>query len=69
MSLTKLSLAGNFVIIPRKGSLVSDIPAGDGKIDNLFLQCILPSVTFASEDAAVSQNEVTMHKIHIFFNA
>jgi hypothetical protein len=30
MSLTKLSMA--------KERLVSDIPAGDGKIDNLFLQ-------------------------------
>ncbi len=34
MSLTKLSLAG-------KISLVSDIPAGNGKNDNLFLQCNL----------------------------
>ncbi len=32
MSLTKLSLARN--------TLVSDIPAGDGKIANFFLQCI-----------------------------
>jgi hypothetical protein len=34
MSLTKLSPAG---------SLVSDIPAGDRKIANLFLQCITPN--------------------------
>ncbi len=32
MSLTKLSLVEN-------NSLVSDDPAGDRKIDNLFLQC------------------------------
>jgi hypothetical protein len=32
MSLTKLSLAGNNLIIPDQ----SDIPAGDGKIDKLF---------------------------------
>ncbi len=38
MSLTKLSLAGN-KLYPAKESLVSDVPAGDGKIDNLFLQC------------------------------
>jgi hypothetical protein len=43
MSLTKLSLGGNYDVIyklflPRE-SLVSDIPAGDGKIDILFLQC------------------------------
>jgi hypothetical protein len=39
MSLTKFSLAWNNLIIPR-GSSVSDIPASDGKIVNLFLQCI-----------------------------
>ncbi len=39
MSLTKLSLAGNNIIIPARESLVSDIPAGDGKIVNPFLQC------------------------------
>ncbi len=38
MSLTKLSLAGKNLIIPARESLVSDNPAGDGKIDNLFLQ-------------------------------
>jgi hypothetical protein len=42
---TKLSLSGNYDVItdlflPR-GSLVSDIPAGDGKLVNLFLQCSL----------------------------
>ncbi len=41
---TKLSLGGNNDVIielflPR-GSLVSDIPAGDGKLVNLFLRCI-----------------------------
>ncbi len=45
MSLTKLSLVWNSLIIkiiiiiklfPARESLVSDIPAGDGKIDNLF---------------------------------
>jgi hypothetical protein len=39
MSLTKLSLAGNNFIIPGQGDLVSDIPAWEGKITNLFLQC------------------------------
>jgi hypothetical protein len=42
---TKLSLGGNNdviteVFLPR-GSLVSDIPAGDGKFVNLFLRCTL----------------------------
>jgi hypothetical protein len=41
---TKLSLAGNNDVIyklflPRE-SLVSDIAAGDGKLDNLFLRCM-----------------------------
>ncbi len=36
---TKLSLDGNTLFIPVQGELVSDIPAGDGKIFNLFLQC------------------------------
>jgi hypothetical protein len=40
---TKLSLGGNNDVINelflRRGSLVSDIPAGDGKLVNLFLQC------------------------------
>jgi hypothetical protein len=45
---TKLSLGGNYdvitelhVFLPR-GSLVSDIPAGDGKLVNLFLRCMSP---------------------------
>jgi hypothetical protein len=40
MSLIKLSLDGNNLIIPaQRESLVIDIPAEDGKIVNLFLQC------------------------------
>jgi hypothetical protein len=43
MSLSKLSLAGNSLIIMEldlaRESLVSDIPAGDGKTFNLFLHC------------------------------
>jgi hypothetical protein len=43
MSLTKLSLGGNYDVIyklfPSMESLVSDIPAGDGKMGNLFSQC------------------------------
>jgi hypothetical protein len=45
---TKLSLGGNNDVItelflPRE-SLVSDIPAGDGKLVNLFLRCRGPGV-------------------------
>jgi hypothetical protein len=44
MTLTKLSLDGNNLNIPGQGeeSLASDISAGDGKIVNFFLQCMLP---------------------------
>jgi hypothetical protein len=42
---TKLSLGGNNDVITElflpRGSLVSDIPAGDGKLVNLFLRCSL----------------------------
>jgi hypothetical protein len=44
MSLTKLSLGGNNDVInklfPPKESLVSDIPAGNGNIEKLFLRCM-----------------------------
>jgi hypothetical protein len=40
---TKLSLGGNNDVITElflpRGSLVSDFPAGDGKLVNLFLRC------------------------------
>jgi hypothetical protein len=36
MSLNKLSLAENNLLFPASEILVSDIPAGDGKIANLF---------------------------------
>jgi hypothetical protein len=52
MSLTKLSLDGNTVIkfFPTRESLVSDIPAGDGKIDKHFLQCIQQQTVELSYD-------------------
>jgi hypothetical protein len=40
MSLNKLSSPGIIKLFPARESLVSDIPAGDGKNDNLFSQCI-----------------------------
>jgi hypothetical protein len=36
MPLNKPSLGGNNLIFPARKGLVSDIPARDGKIDNLF---------------------------------
>jgi hypothetical protein len=47
MSLNKISLAGNN-LFPSRESLVSDIPAGDEKIANLFLQCALTQPAPAS---------------------
>jgi hypothetical protein len=45
---TKLSLGGNNDVINElflpRGSLVSDIPAGDVKLVNLFLWCGCPSL-------------------------
>jgi hypothetical protein len=45
MSLTKLSLDGNYDVIYKlflhRESLVSDIPAGEGNIEKLFLQCAI----------------------------
>jgi hypothetical protein len=41
MSLTKLSLAGNHLIIPRQGDWLGHIPAGDGKVESIFLQCMI----------------------------
>jgi hypothetical protein len=47
MSLSKLSLAGNNFIIPEaRESLVNDIPAGDRKTINLFLQCSRIEILF-----------------------
>jgi hypothetical protein len=44
---TKLSLGGNNDVITElflpRGSLVSHIPAGDGKLVNLFLRCSCPT--------------------------
>jgi hypothetical protein len=55
---TKLSLGGNNDVITElllpRGSLVSDIPAGDGKLVNLFLQCTLPFISFPLTDSRPS---------------
>jgi hypothetical protein len=54
MSLTKLSLDGNNLymtsLFPPRESLVSDIPAGDGNIEKLFLRCIRNACTFLSSE-------------------
>jgi hypothetical protein len=47
MSLTKLSLAGNILIIPGPGRVwVSDIPAGDGKTLTFFTVYVIDGGRF-----------------------
>jgi hypothetical protein len=41
MSLTKLFLDRIIKLFPSRESMVRDIPPGDGKMANLFLQCML----------------------------
>jgi hypothetical protein len=45
MSVTKLSLGGNndviYKLFPPMESLVNNIPAGDGNIEKLFLECTI----------------------------
>jgi hypothetical protein len=40
MSFSKLSLAENYKLFPARESLISDIPAGDVKDDNLFYSVV-----------------------------
>jgi hypothetical protein len=59
---TKLSLGGNNDVITELflpwGSLVTDIPAGDGKLGNLFLRCIgtIRNKTFVSVVSLIYRN-------------
>jgi hypothetical protein len=59
MSLIKLSLDGNNLIIPVQGEFDSDILAGDGKIINLFYSVYftpggaLPSIPFSFSFATI----------------
>ncbi len=57
----QLSLGGNNDVITElflpRGSLFSDIPAGDGKLVNLFLRC----------DLKIISPEKTVHPIYVFF--
>ncbi len=53
MSLTKLYLAENNLNIPDRESLVSDIPAGDGKTANLFLHCTAITVAVAVTESCL----------------
>jgi hypothetical protein len=58
---TKLSLGGNDDVITElflpRGSLVSDIPAGDGKLVNLFLRCRIPELPECWNDQKAGTTE------------
>jgi hypothetical protein len=62
---TKLSLGGNNDVITElflpRGSFVSDIPAGDGKLVNLFLRCCLHLLKYL----ATYTNEPAESRLHI----
>ncbi len=57
MSLTKPSLARLFLV--REG-LVSDIPAGDGKTANLFLQCSVHCIVYNNQNNLLNFCDVFM---------
>ncbi len=63
MSLTKLSLAG-ITKFPARESLVSDIPAGDGKIAKLFYSGTSSAVSLKA--AKVAATEVRTEKTIYF---
>ncbi len=46
---TNQTLPGRDKLFLARENLVNDIPAGDGKIGNLFLQCIFSLRTFNSK--------------------
>ncbi len=60
MSLTKLSLGGNndviYKLFPPRESFVSDIPAGDGKTANPFLQCVAAGAALSVLYRLISQD-------------
>jgi hypothetical protein len=56
MSLTKLSLGGNNLIYTERVYIVSDIPAGDGNIAKLFLQCTVRVLIWCWMDALCIQS-------------
>ncbi len=60
MWLTKLFLVGNIKLFPSRESLVSDIPSGDGKTANLFLQCISHE---SCRNTIILNNILTLSKI------
>jgi hypothetical protein len=46
-------------LFPARESLVSDIPAGEGK-NNLFLQCVnTGNINIMEEDRAIGRNHLT----------
>ncbi len=65
MSLTKLFLAGVIKLFPARESLISDIPAGDGKMDILFYSVAIPRFIplqyIPQEQSIMHKREVRVH--------
>jgi hypothetical protein len=65
MSLTKLSLGKNtdvtYKLFPPRESLVSGIPAGDGNIEKLFLQCMFWGNFFQTLNAIAKKLYIFKH--------
>jgi hypothetical protein len=63
---TKLSLGGNNDVITElflpRGSFVGDIPAGDGKLVNLFLRCT--AFSFLNMTMAKENCNIVRHSDH-----
>jgi hypothetical protein len=66
---TKLSLGGNNDVITElflpRGSLVSDIPAGDGKLVNLFLRCMSFFNYYLSQGSHKKESKIKPTKLII----
>ncbi len=69
MSLTKLSLDGNYDVIYKlflhRESLVSDIPAGDGNIEKLFYSVVFQTAWFHIRTTRSTHSRATcIYSIH-----
>jgi hypothetical protein len=66
---TKLSMGGNNDVITElflpRWSLVSDIPAGDGKLVNLFLQCSVLHLRLRIEEKRRMTGLLDINRVHL----
>ncbi len=54
-------------LFPARESLVSDIPAGDGKIDNIFFTMYLPVALFQFEAFIREYSNICQHLVAIVY--